>query len=214
VTNTPLRPARSAPTAPEPEPEPAAGSSRRTKTSWLVTGVFALAAAGVGVYVATRIGDESAAPQKAATAGATPQGAGPDSAAPEPAGITASEGTLTITVTKTECGVPALGPPDLPLPAEGEFCLVTMGVQNTGKEPRLLDPGAQRAVDEHGRTHRVAEQAAVLVNDQDPSMLDEIPPGAVREGVVPFEVPKGVRLTAFLLHKSPHSTGVRIPLSR
>ena len=119
-----------------------------------------------------------------------------------------------MTVTKTECGLATVGPADLPLAADGEFCLVTVGVRNTGKVPRLLDPAAQRAVDGKGRSHRVAEQAAVLVNDQDPSLLDEIPPGATRPGVIPFDVPKGVRLTAFVLHKSPHSTGMRVPLSR
>ncbi|MBB4696219.1 DUF4352 domain-containing protein [Paractinoplanes abujensis] len=130
-----------------------------------------------------------------------------------PAGRRAAEGTLSVAVTKTECGVAEVGPPDLPLAADGEFCLVSMAVQNTGKEPRLLDPGAQRGLDGQGHAYRVAEQAAVFVNDQDPSLLDEIPAGAIRQGVVPFDVPKGTRLTGFLLHKSPYSTGVRVPLS-
>ncbi|WP_127499017.1 DUF4352 domain-containing protein [Actinoplanes solisilvae] len=206
MTNTPLRPARSAP----PAPKPPGGSSGRTKKSWLLTAVFALAAAGVGVYLAAGISGETAAPPKAVTAGATPEGAAPESAAPV---VAASEGTIAITVTKTECGLSEVGPTDLPLAAEGEFCLVTMGIRNTGKAPRLLDPGAQRGIDGQGRSHRVAEQAAVLVNDQDPSLLDEIPPGATRQGVIPFDVPKGARLTAFVLHKSPDSTGVRVPLS-
>ena len=143
-----------------------------------------------------------------------PSWARPPSSPSFPAGHQASEGTLSVAVTKTECGVSEVGPPDLPMPAsEGQFCLVSVAVKNTGKEPRLLDPGAQRALDQHGRSHRVAEQAAVFTNDQDPSLLDEIPPGAIRQGVVPFDVPPGVRLTALMLHKSPYSSGVRVPLS-
>lgn len=207
MTNTPLRPARSAPDTP-------ADAHRRTKRSWLLTAVFASMAAGAGVYVGTGISGETAAPPPAATTGATHPGAAPERAAPAEKLITASEGTLTVTVGATRCGLPTVGPADLPLTPEGEFCLVDMGVRNTGKEPRLLDPGAHRALDDRGRSHRVAEQAAVLLNDRDPSLLGEIPAGESRQGVVPFDVPKGARLTTFVLHKSPHSTGVRVPLTR
>ncbi|MCO8275372.1 DUF4352 domain-containing protein [Actinoplanes sp. TRM 88003] len=168
--------------------------------------------AGVGTYFAYGTSEETVAPvTPTATAGEI--AAATVEAAPAQPVVTASEGTLFVSISKTECGAATVGPADLPLAAEGEFCLVTMAVRNTGREPRLLDPGAQRAVDEHGRSHRVAEQAAVFVNDQDPSLLDRIPPGATRYGVLPFDVPKGARLAVFMLHKSPHSTGVRVPLS-
>jgi hypothetical protein len=205
VTNTPLRPARRTASAPAPR------VPRRSKAPWIATGVFVLLMAGVGTYFAYGTSDEVAPVTPTATAGDT--AVATVAAAPVRPVITASEGTLAISVSNTECGVATVGPVDLPLAAEGEFCLVTMAVRNIGKEPRLLDPRAQRAVDEHGRSHRVAVEAAVFVNDQDPSLLDEIPPGATRHGVVPFDVPKGVRLAAFQLHKSPHSTGVRVPLS-
>ena len=206
MTNTPLRPARTAPSAPAPR------AARRRKAPWVAGGVFALLLAGVGTYFAYGTSGDSAAPVTPVATASEVAVATVDAAPAQPV-VTASEGTLFVSISKTECGVATVGPADLPLAPEGEFCLVTMAVRNTGKEPRLLDPGAQRAVDEHGRSHRVAEQAAVFVNDQDPSLLDEIPPGATRHGVVPFDVPKGSRLAAFQLHKSPHSTGVRVPLS-
>jgi hypothetical protein len=212
MTNTPLRPARSAPADPKP-PQ----AARRGRTPWFVGGVFALVVAGVVGYVASDTTD----PSEPAAEVVMTQSATPDSVAASPAQLTAlpaghrgAEGTLSISVTQTECGVSLVGPPDLPMPAsEGQFCLVSVAVKNTGTEPRLLDPGAQRALDQHGRSYRVAEQAAVFTNDQDPSLLDEIPPGAIRSGVVPFDVPPGVRLTGLVLHKSPYSTGVRVPLS-
>ncbi|MBL7261523.1 DUF4352 domain-containing protein [Paractinoplanes lichenicola] len=184
--------------------------------------MFALLVVGVGGYAVLGRGGDKAPSETVTTDSAALDSAAPIDAVPTPTvaeltvlpvGRKATEGTLSIAVTKTECGVAEVGPPDLPLPAEGEFCLVSMAVQNTGKEARLLDPGAQRALDGQGRSYRVAEQAAVFVNDQDPSLLDEIPAGAIRQGVVPFDVPKGARLTELLLHKSPYSTGVRVPLS-
>lgn len=212
MTNTPLRPARSAPADRKPAPEPA----RRGKAPWVVGGVFALLVAGAGGYAAVGRGGEAAPAGTAVAVSAEPAqtAQAPEVTQPAalPEGRKGAEGTLSMVVTKTECGVTEIGPPDLPLSADGEFCLVSVTVQNTGKEPRLLDPGPQRGLDRQGRAYRVAEQAAVLMNDQHPSLLDEIPPGAIRQGVVPFDVPKGVRLTQFLLHKSPYSTGVRVPL--
>lgn len=209
MTNTPLRPARSTRRA---APRPPKSRSRRRKVPRLVGGLLALVASGVAIYVVSS-GAESPAPQSTNSAAAVDTA--PDSVPPTwPTGVTAREGTLSITVAKTECGVTQVGPPDLPAPAEGEFCLISMSVRNTGPELRLLNPGAQRAIDQNGRFHRVAEQAAVLINDQHPALLDELPPGETREGVLPFDVPKGVRLTDFLLHESPHSTGVRVPLAR
>ncbi|MBM2617010.1 DUF4352 domain-containing protein [Actinoplanes sp. LDG1-06] len=209
MTNTPLRPARSAPAARGPEP-----AKRRSKAPWLVGGALVVVVAGAGAYAATRHEKPVAAPvAETTTAAAATTPPVEPALTVLPVGRKASEGTLSVAVTKTECGLTEVGPPDLPLAAEGEFCLVSVAVQNTGKEPRLLDPGAQRALDRQGRSYRVAEQAAVFVNDQDPSLLDEIPPGAIRQGVVPFDVPKGVTLTSLMVHKSPYSTGVRVQLS-
>ncbi|MDY7090463.1 MAG: DUF4352 domain-containing protein [Actinomycetota bacterium] len=212
MTNTPLRPARSAPADREPAAEPV----RRRKAPWVVGGVFALLVTGAGGYAAMSPGGQTAPVETTAAATAPPAQAAQLTVGAEPAalpeGRKGAEGTLSIVVTKTECGVAEIGPPDLPLAADGEFCLLSVAVQNTGKEPRLLDPGAQRGLDRRGRAYQVAEQAAVFLNDQDPSLLDEIPPGAIRQGVIPFDVPTGVRLAQFLLHKSPYSTGVRVPL--
>ncbi|MGK5679787.1 DUF4352 domain-containing protein [Actinoplanes sp. URMC 104] len=209
MTNTPLRPARSAP----PRPEPPANAPRRGRKPWIAGGVLALVAAGVATYTVAGNDSPPVAPRPAQTSAAVASAEPQALLTALPAGATASEGTLAVSVTGTECGLASLGEADLPLAADGEFCLVSVAVQNKGQEPRLLDPGAQRAVDAAGRSHRVAEQAAVFVNDQDPSLLDEIPAGAIREGVVPFDVPRGTRLTALVLHESPDSTGVRVPLS-
>jgi hypothetical protein len=193
VTHTPLRPARST------EAELESGKvSRREKWPWVVGGVLALVAVGSGAYAIGAAGDRPATRPAATAAASAPSGA---------------EGAFMLTVGKTECGVDSVGPAELPQRAEGQFCLVDVSVTNTGTEAALLDPGAQRAVDGHGREHAVADQAGAFLNDREPSLLDEIRPGATVRGVLAFDVPAGERLSVLVLHESMGSRGVRMPLS-
>jgi hypothetical protein len=157
-----------------------------------VVALVAVVAVGAGAYAMARADD----PAPAAGAGGT-----------------ASEGPFAVTVTKTECGVPAVGPEDLRQPAKGQFCLVSVSVKNTGGEAALLDGGAQQATDGEGRIYPVADQASVFLNTGAPSLLDEVPPGATVRGVLPFDVPQGVRLSALTVHESMGSRGVSVPLS-
>jgi hypothetical protein len=94
-----------------------------------------------------------------------------------------------------------------------QFCLVSVSVENAGREARLLDGGAQRAVDGHGRAYAVAGRAAVFLNERTPSLLDAIPGGATVSGVLPFEIPTGSHLAALLVHESAGTRGARIALS-
>lgn len=199
MTHTPLRPVSST------DAEPGTGTgSRRRKWPWIAGGVLAVVLAGAGAMALTGGSEQAAESRPAADAAG--------------AGATAltgngSEGALTFSATGVECGVATVGPEELPQRAAGQFCLVSLSVRNTGTDPTLLDPGAQRAVDGQGREHAVADQAGVFLNDRQPSLLDEIAPGAEVRGVLAFDVPAEERLTALVLHESMGSTGVRVPLS-
>jgi hypothetical protein len=87
-----------------------------------------------------------------------------------------------------------------------------VAVENAGEEARLLDDGAQRAVDTRGRAYAVAGRAAALLNDRTPT-LGRIAPGTTVRGVLPFDVPRGTRLSALVLHDTPGSRGARVPLA-
>lgn len=217
MTHTPLRPARS----PEAEKE-SVRVSRRVKWPWVVGGVLAVAvAAGSGVYAFGTGSDRQADGPPTATADARAQrGAnggvaanGAEGGVSGTAAVRGVDGALAFTVGGVECGVDKVGPDGLAQPAEGQFCLVDVLVENTGTEAALVDPGAQRAVDGQGREHVVAEQAGVFLNEREPSLLDEIPPGVTVRGTLAFDVPAGERVSVVVLHESMGSRGVRMPLS-
>ncbi|MEV6303864.1 DUF4352 domain-containing protein [Actinoplanes sp. NPDC051861] len=110
------------------------------------------------------------------------------------------------------CGVESVGPDGLDQRASGQFCLLHVTVKNIGGEPELFDSGAQRVYDANGVAYAVADQAAVFLNDRNPTLLNEIPPGDSVEGVLPFDVPKDAQLTEVSVHGSMSTPGVRIPL--
>lgn len=173
-------------------------------------------AIGSGAYAMRGVSDTPTAtpagmPSAAASGGGTGElESGTDLATLDRTG---AEGVFVVTVTGVRCGVEEVGPADLRQPAKGEFCLVEVSAENAGGEAHLLDGGAQRAVDTQGRAYPVDDRAAAFVNDRNPTLLEEIAPGATVTGVLPFDVPAGTRLATLVVHESPGSRGTRVSLS-
>jgi hypothetical protein len=124
-----------------------------------------------------------------------------------------SDGGFVFDVGTVKCGVPTVGPAELPQKADGQFCLVDVTVRNTGTEPVLLDPGAQEALDAQGKHYPMSDRAAVFLNDGVPTLLEQIAPGTNVSGVLPFDLPSGVSPVAVELREAVGSTGVRVALS-
>jgi hypothetical protein len=183
------------------------------KWPWAVAGALAVIALGSGAYAMSVGGDEPAA---SAVPAATPSGslAGPDRLEDAAALLrTGAEGVFVLSVTGVHCGVKAVGPAGLRQRPHGTFCLVDVTVENAGQEAQRLDGGAQRAVDTRGRAYPVAGRAAVFLNDRTPTLLEKIAPGSTVRGVLPFDVPRGTRLSALMLHNLAGSRGARVPMS-
>jgi hypothetical protein len=198
----------------------------RKRWTWATAGVLAVVAVGAGAYAISASGgpdgDESGKATVAASAVVAGNGIGGGDEAPyvvDPGAQdavlnrTGADGAFIVTVAGVKCGIAAVGPADLLQRANGRFCLVSVSVENAGREPRLLDGSAQRAVDAHGKNYAVDDRAAAFLNAQTPTLLDEIAAGATVRGVLPFDVPAGTRLNALLVHESGTSKGAKIALS-
>jgi hypothetical protein len=187
-----------------------AAAGAKARWPWIVAGVVGVVVLGSVVVAATRDDEKRAAgaPVVAASSAGPPR---TEEAAQ--LGRMGADGAFIVTVTRLRCGVPAVGPADLQQAAKGSFCLVSVAVENAGQEPRLLDGSAQHAVDGHGRAYAVDDRAAAFLNEQLPSLLDQIPANTTVRGVLPFDVPPGTRLSALLIHGSEQGRGGRIPLS-
>jgi hypothetical protein len=115
-------------------------------------------------------------------------------------------------VKNVRCGVSAVGPEGLEQRASGQFCLLDVRITNNGREPELFDSAAQRVYDSNGAAYALAEDAAVFLNDDNPTLLDEVEPGFSVNGVLPFDVPKDAQLREVSLNRSGSAPGIRMAL--
>ncbi|MEU5529293.1 DUF4352 domain-containing protein [Micromonospora chersina] len=128
-------------------------------------------------------------------------------------GQPARDGKFEFTVKSSKCGVAKIGTDMLGAKAQGQFCLVTVNVKNIGKESQMFDGSSQKAYAANGTEYSADGGAAIYVNKNAETFLNDINPGNQVTGVVVFDIPKNVKLAKLELHDSPFSGGVTVSLT-
>ncbi|SQD96786.1 MULTISPECIES: serine/threonine-protein kinase [unclassified Parafrankia] len=127
---------------------------------------------------------------------------------PSPGGF--RDGPLLFAVDGVECGVEQLGLGFLARHPDGQFCLVTMTVRNTGASSGALENAYQYAYDSTG-ARRTADYLSRLYLPGE-TIWNPAGPGASIHGTLVFDIPRGAALRRLELHDSPTGSGVLIPL--
>lgn len=120
------------------------------------------------------------------------------------------DGKFEFTVTKADCSLTKIGSEYLNTKAQGKFCLYHVTVKNISKEAQMFDASSQKAFDPAGTEYQADGGAAIYVNENAETFLNNINPGNQVKGVIPFDVPKDVKITTLRLHDSPFSDGVTV----
>jgi hypothetical protein len=129
-------------------------------------------------------------------------------------GKPASDGQFRFVVKKFECGADSVGNGFMKERAQGEFCVATLRVKNTGDEARMLDASSQYLYDAQGREFQASSEASISVPKNN-TFLEDINPGNSVMGKVVFDVPKkGFDPSHLELHDSTFSGGVSVSLKR
>lgn len=155
------------------------------------------------------------------TAGPTPTAgrttaAKPPSPRPVPTRTVRSEepardGALTFTVTGVEEGGTVLGDQYGKRKAKGRFVFVRLVVRNEGSEAVQFADENQRGYDADGTTY-IPDTEAAIARGGDGAYRTDINPGAKVDGILVFDLPKGVDLANLELHDRPGSAGVAVRL--
>lgn len=127
-------------------------------------------------------------------------------------GEPARDGKFEFTVKKVKCGVTKVGNDFLNATAQGQFCLVTVHVQNIGKEPRAFSDSNQKAYGADGAEFSTDSSAGLYANENADTFFNEINPGNEVTGVLVFDIPKKAELTRLELYDSAFSGGVVVAL--
>lgn len=127
-----------------------------------------------------------------------------------PQGEPATDGQFTFTVQGLDCGATTIGEEPLTEEAQGQWCILTTTVENTGDEARSLSASSQYLYDEQGREFEAALPMAVA---DDTPIFEQINPGNSIEGSIYFDVPQDFAPAYVELHDSAMSGGVQVTLS-
>ena len=185
---------------------PVQSPKKRAKWPWIVGGIFLAGVLGcVGLFTlvlggTAKVADDLDKNQKGQNAVAGKMG------------VPARDGKFEFTVTGVKCGVPRVGDDILGEKAQGEFCLVSVTVKNVADTAETFVDSSQQAIDAKGATYDVDTGAGISANTDSSVFLESINPGNVVKGKLVFDVPKGTKLTAVVMHESTFTTGIKVPL--
>jgi len=150
---------------------------------------------------AAKAAADKAAAAKAAAAAAAPQ-----------LGKTVRDGKFAFTVTAVKCGIAQVGTSDFLIQkAQGQYCRVSLTVENIGNEAQTMFASNQYLFDTKGRKFS-ADDTASLYDDSAKLMFEQINPGNTAKGHIFFDVPKGTTVSKLELHDSMFSGGVEVRL--
>jgi len=122
------------------------------------------------------------------------------------------DGKFAFTVTAVKCGIAQVGTDaTLSKKAQGEFCRVSLTVENTGTEAQPMSDTNQYLFDAKGRKFNADSEAAIYDNSAQ-LLFEPVNPGNTIKGNIYFDVPKGTDVTKLELHDSPFSDGVTVTL--
>ena len=173
----------------------------------------ALDKAAADQAAADKAAADQAAADKAAAAKAAADKAAADKAAAAPQlGKTVRDGKFAFTVTAVKCGIAQVGTNVyLTKKAQGQFCQVSLKVENVGNEAQMMFASNQYLFDTNGRKFS-ADPEANIYDDTAKLMFENINPGNSIKGYVYFDVPKGTKVSKLELHDSMFSGGITVRL--
>jgi hypothetical protein len=122
------------------------------------------------------------------------------------------DGKFQFTITAVECGKTSVGSGYVEKKAQGQYCIVSLTVKNTGKEPQTFFDANQKGLAANGAKYSTDSAAGIAIANGQPTWINEINPGNQIQGSIVFDVPAGVKLTKLELHDSAFSGGVIVTI--
>jgi len=173
---------------------------RRGRVIALVVGLVVLACCIAGV-TASLVGD---ALRKGADARSTPAAR---------IGDRVRDGQFEFVVSSVTCGQSEIVNGILRATAQGQYCVLELGVTNIGRAGRQFADGLQKAFGPGGEQYAADTGAGVVANGAGVAVWNVINPGNAIQAKVVYDIPRTATLSTVELHDSALSGGVRVRLA-
>jgi hypothetical protein len=123
------------------------------------------------------------------------------------------DGQFEFVVHAVDCGAGSVGQGITRKPAQDQFCLVALEVENTGTEGRTFGGGQQFLFDDAGNRHD-PDLDATARRERDGRLLStHLNPGQRLAGTLVYDVPDPITLARVELHDGPLSGGASVELT-
>jgi hypothetical protein len=128
-------------------------------------------------------------------------------------GIPVRDGSFEFIVKDIKCGVTSVGTnPYLTKTPQGQFCVVSLSVENIGKQAQTFFSSNQKLLSSSNTQYSADDQATDYNANNAQTVFSNINPGNRVEGQVVFDVPKDVTPASAELHDSAYSGGAKVSL--
>lgn len=128
-------------------------------------------------------------------------------------GEVARDGKFEFTVKGIECGKNTVGSGFSQEEAQGQYCLLSLDVENVGDRAQSLTASNLYLYDKQDREFSADSMATSATNNESTSFfLNEINPGNTISGKVAFDVSQDANIVRAKLHDSAFSGGVEVNL--
>jgi hypothetical protein len=122
------------------------------------------------------------------------------------------DGGFRFVVDGVDCGRDRVGGEFFRERAQGQFCLLSVSVENIGDEAGSLFADNQYLIDGRGGRHSADGSATFALDPEGDTWFEEINPGNTVTGEIVFDVPEDRRMLQAELHDSAFSGGVLVDL--
>jgi hypothetical protein len=148
--------------------------------------------------------------------GSTDNGSNTNNTEEQPAmpgvGDAAVDGKFSFTVKSVKCGIKSVGTKYLNKKPQGQFCKLSLDIENVGDEPQTMFADNQKLLDAEDREFSPDTSAMIYMGDDANTWLEEINPGNTLEGFLLFDIPADAAPSKIELHDSAFSGGVTVSL--
>jgi hypothetical protein len=196
---------------PHPQRRPGPRAPSGAPLNPLVAVLLACAAVVV-LFVAGAAAERYSRKEEAATATVTKPPVEPSSRAAAGVGDAVRDGKFEFVVSRVDCSRTSIGIEHLKRTAKGKYCVVSLSVRNIADGSQYFLGHAQEAFDAAGNSYGNDEIAGIYANRDTQTFLQKLDRGERVAGMLVFDVPKAVKLTALELHDSLLSGGVKVTL--
>lgn len=123
---------------------------------------------------------------------------------------TVTDGDISFRVTKNECGIKKIGNDTKYLNASGQYCVVSLDIDNKGDQDFQLKAPSQIAIDKDGQKYTGDAGAMYYLDNQ--SFIKPIKAKSTTKGQIIFDIPKDKTITSYLLHGNGGTGGAKLSI--